>query len=625
MADTTNLNPFPLSPQRQLKAVVTMTRDQAGGLWLCDRDEGVFRLTNTNLTLMMTNVPNRILLSSHTDSAGQVWLGDNTGLIYRFEAGTWRRHVYRQRGTIRSMLPVILSDHTGQTWFVTMNSISCTYEGGFRVLTAKDGLPGHDYEAFLEDNEGYFWLGGGNQIFRIAPDELEKHFSTPSVPLVYTTFGFDDGLRGFIRQGAHGTPANGYPGYGYPIAVKSTDGRLWFSTSAGLAMIDPAHLPHNSIPPAVHIQEVVVADKKYKPATEMKFTCGTKNIEFDYVALSFVHAGKIQYRYRLDGYDAKWIEAGSRRQAFYSNLKAMTYQFHVTAANDDGVWNETGDALKFSIQPMIYETTWFPFFCGIIFLTAGFGLYRWRIARRKAMQALHARLARATQMASFAELSVSIAHEISQPLTAVITNANASLRWLNRETPKIEEARETIQSIIRDGNRGAEVVNRIRALLKNEPLLRAKVNVNDLVNEIVNLTQRDLHETLLTMELAKDLPPVSADRIQLQQVVLNLIMNAIDAMRPVQDRPRKLRIETELQGQEMVLVRVIDSGIGVNPDTLEQLFETFFTTKSKGLGLGLSISRTIIESHGGRLWAEKNRGPGATFQFIVPIAAGGDL
>jgi C4-dicarboxylate-specific signal transduction histidine kinase len=252
-----------------------------------------------------------------------------------------------------------------------------------------------------------------------------------------------------------------------------------------------------------------------------------------------------------------------------------------------------------------------------------FGLHRYRVAKLTALATLKTKLSRATQIASFAEMSASIAHEINQPLAAIVTHGRACLRWLDRPVPDLDEARKAAQSIVADGNRGSEVVARIRALLKKEPVVRIPVDINEVIQEILRLTDSELEGIVLRTELGTDLPHVLADRVQLQQVLLNLITNAIDAMKPVADPPHVLSITTKKEKSGGVLVAVADSGVGLGPKKMEELFDTFYTTKPGGLGLGLSISRSIIETHGGRLWAERNNGLGAIFLFTLPSAREG--
>lgn len=240
---------------------------------------------------------------------------------------------------------------------------------------------------------------------------------------------------------------------------------------------------------------------------------------------------------------------------------------------------------------------------------------------KEALQQTQTELTRVARVTAVGELTTSIAHEVNQPLAAVITNANAALRWLARESPDLDEAREAIRRIVRDGNRASDVITRIRALLKKGEAARSPVNLNELVGEIVELARDEIakRQVSIRTELEPGLRPVAADRVQLQQVLLNLMTNALDSLQAVTDRPRHLCLRTTRSDSDSVMVAVEDSGLGVDPQQAERLFEAFFTTKAHGLGMGLSISRSIIEAHGGRLWATPNNGPGVTFQFTLPL------
>ena len=232
-------------------------------------------------------------------------------------------------------------------------------------------------------------------------------------------------------------------------------------------------------------------------------------------------------------------------------------------------------------------------------------------------------LAHVSRMTTMGELVASIAHQVNQPLGAVVANANACLRWLNRKPPKLDKARESVSQIILDANRGSEVVTGIRYLLRREHPHSTLLNVKQEIREILAVLRAELGEVTVQTRLADDLPPVMADRVQLQQVLLNLMMNAIEAMKPVSDLARVLRIETMRHEEHAALVAIQDSGVGLDTGQMQKLFEPFYTTKPQGLGMGLSICRTILERHGGCLWAEANEGPGATFKFSLPFGNGG--
>jgi PAS domain S-box-containing protein len=231
-----------------------------------------------------------------------------------------------------------------------------------------------------------------------------------------------------------------------------------------------------------------------------------------------------------------------------------------------------------------------------------------------------AELAHVTRLTTMGELAASIAHEVNQPLAAVITNGNASLCWLATQTPNVDEARKAVQRIVRDGHRAGDVIQRVRALLRKTGPQKAWLEINDVIQEVLTLAHSEVgrHRVSLRTELAAGLPPVLGDRIQLQQVILNLAMNGMEALSSVADRSRELLIRSGTHGSQGIFVAVRDSGIGLDPQTLDRIFDAFFTTKPEGMGMGLSISHTIIEAHGGRLWATANDGPGATVQFTLP-------
>jgi C4-dicarboxylate-specific signal transduction histidine kinase len=232
-------------------------------------------------------------------------------------------------------------------------------------------------------------------------------------------------------------------------------------------------------------------------------------------------------------------------------------------------------------------------------------------------------LAHVTRVTTLGELTASIAHEVNQPLAAVVANAEAGLRWLRRGTPDVDAACRSVEWIIHDGNRASEVIRRVRTLAKKTEVEKVPLDVNDLVREVVALVQRELtsHRVSLRMELAPALPMVLGDRVQLQQVMINLVMNGIEAMQSVTDRPRELVIRSGLNETHRVLVSVTDCGVGISVEDVDRLFNPFFTTKSSGMGMGLSICRSIMETHGGRLWATANMPHGATFQFTLPVNA----
>jgi PAS domain S-box-containing protein len=249
------------------------------------------------------------------------------------------------------------------------------------------------------------------------------------------------------------------------------------------------------------------------------------------------------------------------------------------------------------------------------------------IERSRAEEALgqaRLELTHVARMATLSSMTASITHEVSQPISGILTNSNTCARMLAADPPNVVGARETVRRTIRDANRASEVIKRLRAMYAKKAPTLETLDLNEAAQEVIALTSAELRRSrsILQTDFAEALPAVNGDRVQLQQVILNLLLNAADAMSGIEDRPRTLRVQTQIQNGDSIKLLVQDSGVGLDPSGIEKLFEAFYTTKAHGLGIGLAISRSIIESHKGKLWAMPNDGPGATFGFSIPYASG---
>src|SRR2546427_1484048 len=240
----------------------------------------------------------------------------------------------------------------------------------------------------------------------------------------------------------------------------------------------------------------------------------------------------------------------------------------------------------------------------------------------EALRQTQADLAHVNRVTTMGELTASLAHEVNQPIAAAVTDANTCLRWLTRDHPDLEEAREAASRIVKDATRAAEIISRIRLLFKKGTLERELVDVNEVIREMIVLLRSEAtrYSIAVRTELSADLSPVMGDRVQLQQVLMNLTMNSIDAMKDM-DGTRELTINSRRSENEQLLVSVSDTGVGLPPQQADQIFNAFFTTKPNGTGMGLPISRSIVESHGGRLWAGDNSPRGARFYLTLPVTA----
>ncbi|HSJ02199.1 MAG TPA: ATP-binding protein, partial [Verrucomicrobium sp.] len=335
-------------------------------------------------------------------------------------------------------------------------------------------------------------------------------------------------------------------------------------------------------------------------------------------------------RLEMEWRQAHSVGGGTLSVQDYNNPEPGTYKLRVQPVDLQGRPEGDETNILIHIHAPWWQQGWVWALTAVGTMAVAFGLNRYlahqrlrdelarmkEVALRKAELDL-TRMARATTLGEF---TASIVHEISQPLSGITTNASACLRWLSPERCNIEEARAAAQRIIGDGNRVVQIVVRIRALLSKEKLIRESSSINEVIEELLPLLQTDIRRRGVELEchLSGDLPEVAMDRVQIQQVIMNLVINGLDAMNGISDRPRLLRIHTG-RDAETVLVKVEDSGVGLDPETAGLLFDRFFTTKPEGLGMGLAICQSIVVSHGGRLVANTNDGPGATFQFSLPI------
>jgi signal transduction histidine kinase len=246
-------------------------------------------------------------------------------------------------------------------------------------------------------------------------------------------------------------------------------------------------------------------------------------------------------------------------------------------------------------------------------------MHDWKLAQ-ETLRNTQAELANMTRVTTMGQFSASIAHEVNQPLSGIITNAGTCLRMLDAHPPNIDGARETARRTIRDGNRASEVVTRLRSLFSKRQPVTEPVDLNEAAKEVVALllSQLQKSQVILRSELDEHLPLIAGDRVQLQQVIMNLLQNACDALNNVHDRSRQLLIQTHCDGADYVCLTVQDNGVGLDPEAVNRVFDAFYTTKNGGMGIGLSVSQSIIENHQGRIWAKPNDGPGATFSFFIP-------
>ena len=758
-------------------AIVSGFRDPRGTIWLLDISKGpadspidrVWRLEKGKLNTVaaMPDVHHNYPPVLAEDRMGTLWLGNGANL-FLLKNGRWERFETPPE-VIGKRAQITFTGTDGRIWFGFSDNTLLVMDGtNVRTFAAKDGLQVGSVKA-ITNRDSHVWIGGegglevgqGNRFRPVVPadgdafhsvsgvqedsggdlflseqrgvvfisaTEISKILKDPSARVQYHIFDARDGLPGTVQQ----IPP-------FPTSVQGTDGRIWFSSSAGVAWINPAHIPRSLLPPPIVIRSITANGIPYTSPAGLRLPPGTHDLTVDYTALSLATPERLRFRYKLEGSDTQWQDAGTRRQAFYTNLSPGQYLFRVTVSNNDGGWNETGASLSFVIAPTYYQTTWFRGLCVLAFfmlLWAGYqmrvhqlqeqekkfrdavetmpalafvtdpkgsrtflnrgwleytglnseqasgsgweaavhpddlkrvterwcesqatgepldyearlrrgsdGVYRWFQTRarplrdnrgkivkwcavandiedRKRAEQLQADLTHASRVSTMGELVASISHELAQPITITTAHAKASLRWLQRDPPEVTEARKGTEKIIEAGALASEIINRLRSLYKNAPPKRELVVIDEVVGEMAGMMGGEArgHGVSISTDLKDDLPMTVADRVQLQQVLMNLMLNGIEAMK---DTGGVLAVKSQLREDGQIQISIHDTGPGLPVGKVDQIFDAFFTTKPQGSGMGLAISKSIVESQGGRIWANGDGGRGATFHFTLPAA-----
>lgn len=580
------------------------------------------------------------------DSAGVLWAA-NDGCVFRWDGGSSIVEVMENGHSVGGITS-LKADPEGSIWMGSSDRGLLRWKAGqFSVVDGRHGFPVDPILAIMEDDLGCFWMTSNRRLIRARRSDLHAAADGGGVGrLDWQIFDSSDGL-----------PNAEFTRGRQPAGTRDVRGHLWFATSRGVVTVDPSKLRPNDQPPPVCIEslaylrpapeepgqgvargitEQVLPEISGRISQPISLPSGSRQIEVHYAALSLVAPAKVRYQIKLEGHDDGWQDAGNRRIAYYHDLPPRDYVFRVRAANNDGVWNETGASLAFLVQPFYWQTGWFRILAWMGSL-GGVGGGVWavmrsklrrqaeRLAHERALSQAREQLSHLTRVAILGELSGSLAHELNQPLTAILSNAQAALRFLKSGSVNLEELREILEDIAADDQRAGEVIRRLRLLLKRGEVQLEPLDLNQVARETLELVQSDLvtRNVALVSELESQLPMIQGDRVQLQQVFLNLILNGCDAISEHASMAGRLIVRTHLTDGRMVQVSVSDSGPGIPPDQLERIFEPFVTTKRHGLGLGLAISRNIVEAHGGQLKAVSHPKGGATFFFVLPCGEGG--
>jgi signal transduction histidine kinase/ligand-binding sensor domain-containing protein len=598
--------------------------DHEGTLWAATHD-GLDRFNATTNSFITYNVElgsiHPYYLAITEDRKGMLWLGTETSGLVRFEPATGEFTIYqhdenRAETLSDNRVNSILFDRSGTMWVGTQAGLDQFDEatGGFTTYSRREGLPGSVVGCVLQDERESLWMSTDNGVAKLDPKTKEtKSYST-----------------------ADGLPGPDLTGWG--ACFQSRTGEMFFGGFSGATSFFSKNVSDTAFVPPIVLTDFRLFGTEVLPGSDSPLsttinytnaiTLSHKQNRFSigFSALSYLNPTTNRYRYMLESLDRKWNEVGSdKRFASYTTLPAGTYVFRVQGATSRGSWDEPGARLRIEVLPAWWNSSWFrvTYIAALLLILMSIYIYHQQQKKREAehtekLRRTQTELAQINRVSTMDELTASLAHEIKQPIGAAVTNAEACIRLIDRSEPDLPEAREAALEMIKDARRAADIIEHVRSLYRKGSSPQEIVDINEVIREMAAMLQKDANRHSVTMhtDLIEGLPKVVADRVQLQQVLMNLMLNGIEAMG---DTTGELSIKSRLGEGGQVLISVSDTGVGLPTGSVDEIFNAFFTTKSQGTGLGLAITRSIVESHGGRIWANGNSGPGATFQFTLPI------
>ncbi len=609
--------------------VRALYEDPAGRLWIGENN--LYRWDGQALRRHGPDALRRgdyTIHAIHEDNTGAVWVTTRRGL-FRMKAGQWRRFT-TQDGLSSNFVMSVYEEPGGALWFTTHGAGLNRYAGGhFFAYGAESGLPGAVWR-MLDDGQGHFWMSTDNGLFRVEKRALEAFRKGEIARISSVHFTEADGMPS--AEGSHAQPAG----------WKAADGRLWFPTIKGAAVVDPARLALNPHPPPVHIEHVTADGRPVNARAEARLAPGSGNVEFHYTALSFTAPEENRFRYKLEGYDDEWVEAGTRRAAFYTNLPPGRYRFRVMGSNNDGVWNEAGAAFAFTLTPRFYQTFWFHVLWVLGVIGLGVAVHRLRLKNvytQKLERQVSARTARlerekektVAQAEKLREMDrrkseffANVSHEFRTPLTLILGPVEEVLGSEDGGTLN-EGARAKLAVARRNALQLNGLVNQLLDLAQLEagrlPLRIERSDLAAFARGVVRAHTPLAERCRVHLRFRAEAAPLPAvfDPEKLQVVLGNLLSNALKFT------PEGGQVLVCLSTrEERAVLRVQDNGPGIAPGDLPHIFDRFYqadgsaTRRHEGTGIGLALAKELVEVHGGTIRAASEEGFGATFTVELP-------
>lgn len=600
--------------------VFSITEDKQGSLWIGTSNGELNRFRDGKFTSFIVNEDLSNVLTVYSDRQGSLWVGTTSGLG-KFWNGRFTS-VITEYGSPNNVVRAIYEDKEGNLWTVGSGGLNRFKDGKLTSFDLKTGLA----FAILEDDNNNLWITSHKGVFRVSKDQLND---------------FADGRTDSINPEAYST-ADGLKSNecnpGSPAGFRTRDGKLWFATIKGVSTIDPTNVKLNTLPPPVAIEKVSIDGKSFSRRERVEVPPGAGDLEFQFTGLSFVAPKKVRFKYKLEGFDKDWVDAGTARTAHYTNIPPGNYRFHVIACNNDGFWNETGAAFEFYLRPRFYQRYWFYTAVALGFLLLGLTLHRQRVRtlknRKKHLQSLVDErtkdLLEATRELQDisrrqADFVSGVSHGLKTPLTLIRLYGETLLHG-NGFSKKVRRGYYRI--ITRESERLANLIDnvldfsRIDRGLKQYSLQEG--DIASVVDETVAIYEQQLAQAGFTvhLNLASDLPPVQFDPTALSEVILNLLDNASKYSADQKQIWVSLRLDSSA-----VILEVEDHGVGITDSEHEKIFEQFYrgpnSTDKGGYGLGLFLVKNVMDAHGGTVEVQSEAGQGCLFRLSFPLNTSG--
>jgi ligand-binding sensor domain-containing protein/signal transduction histidine kinase/CheY-like chemotaxis protein len=622
--------------------------DSRGDVWF-GTSGGLSRLRNGTFTTFgpERGGPSEPVVSITEDTEGTLWFGSFSGL-YRRLKGTFTRYTTVDGLTGDRVLEVY-ADPRGSLWVGTSAGLTLLRGGRFTRFTTAQGLYDDAVFRILEDAQGFLWTSCNKGVSRLSRRELEEVAEGGRSTVRPLFFDRRDGLRSAECNGAV-----------QPAGWRSREGGLWFPTTAGWVSVEPEKVVERRAPAEPRLDEVRVQGRPVLASQKLVLEPGQRDVEFRFTALSLGDSTRLPMRYRLEGYDEDWVDAGDRRVVSYTNLSPGDYTFIVTAANRDGVWSEPGARVALTLVPRLYQKVWFLALCGLGVVALGMGVYALRVGRLKrrerqlearvdertrelaaanreldenlrALRQAQSQLVQAGRMAAVGTLAAGVGHEINNPLAYIVSNlefASTEAAALGHELPAGgpgSRRLEDMERALREARHGADRVRRIvqdlRTFSRGDEEARGPVDVHAVLDSAAKLAGNELSARAQLVKQYGEWAWVDGNESRLAQVFLNLIINAAHALPEGQAAHHQVRLVTRREG-ERVVAEVRDSGCGIPPEVMSRIFDPFFTTKPVGVGtgLGLALCHRFITAMGGEIAVESEPGKGTVVRVTLRVA-----